>query len=188
LKPDFTRLAAAAELAFRLHAAQRRKGTAIPYISHLMAVSALVLEHGGDEEQAIAALLHDAIEDCGAEQEAVIRARFGPRVGAIVRACTDAEVSPKPPWRARKEACLAHLEHAPTEALLVSACDKLHNARAILADLRAEGPSVFARFTAGQKGTLWYYAALAAAFRRLLPGRLAEELAREVATLWAEAG
>jgi GTP pyrophosphokinase len=187
LTRDFTTLAAAAELAFRLHAAQRRKGTAIPYISHLMAVSALVLEHGGDEEQAIAALLHDAVEDCGAEQEAVILDAFGPRVAAIVRACTDADVIPKPPWRARKEAYLAHLEEAPAEALLVSACDKLHNARAILADLRAEGPRVFERFNAGQEGTLWYYAALAEAFQRLLPGRLAEELAREVAAMQAEA-
>ncbi len=183
-----SKLAAAAELAFRLHAAQRRKGTAIPYISHLMAVAALVLEHGGDEEQAIAALLHDAIEDCGVEHAEVILTRFGPRVAAIVRACTDAEVIPKPPWRARKEAYLAHLEGAPAEALLVSACDKLHNARAILADLRAEGASVFDRFTAGREGTLWYYAALAEAFQRLLPGRLAGELAREVAALRAEAG
>ena len=183
LESDFTRLAEAAELAFRLHAGQRRKGTSIPYIAHLMAVAALVLEHGGDEDQAIAALLHDAIEDCGPEHEAVIAARFGPRVAGIVRACTDAEVLPKPPWRARKEAYIAHLDHAPREALLVSACDKLHNARAILADLRAEGPSVFDRFRGGREGTLWYYATLAERFAVLLPGRLARELAAEVAAL-----
>lgn len=176
----WTTLAKAAALAFRLHADQRRKGTAIPYLAHLMAVSALVLEHGGDEEQAVAALLHDAIEDCGAEHEATIAERFGPRIAVIVRACTDAEVIPKPPWRARKEAYLAHLEHAGPDALLVSACDKLHNARAIVEDLREHGPAMMARFNAGRDGTLWYYRALADAFTRLLPGRLAGELARTV--------
>lgn len=179
----WTGLAQAAALAFRLHGGQRRKGTAIPYVSHLMAVTALVLEHGGDEEQAIAALLHDAIEDCGAEHEAEIRACFGPRVAAIVRACTDAEVRPKPPWRARKEAYLAHLEEAGADALLVSACDKLHNARAIVEDLRALGPAMMTRFNAGRYGTLWYYRALADAFARLMPGRLAGELEMAVAEM-----
>ncbi|MFL1462061.1 HD domain-containing protein [Roseococcus sp. DSY-14] len=178
-------LAEAASLAFRLHGPQRRKGTAIPYVSHLMAVAALVLEHGGDEEQAVAALLHDAIEDCGAEHEAEIAARFGPRVAAIVRACTDAEVLPKPPWRARKEAYLAHLEGAGADALLVSACDKLHNARAIVEDLRELGPGMMARFNAGRDGTLWYYRALAEAFARLLPGRLSAELGRAVTEMEA---
>jgi GTP pyrophosphokinase len=173
-------LADAAALAFRLHADQRRKGTAIPYLAHLMAVSALVLEHGGDQEQAVAGLLHDAIEDCGAEHEVTIAAQFGPRVAAIVRACTDAEVFPKPPWRARKEAYLAHLEHAGPDALLVSACDKLHNARAIVEDLREHGPAMMSRFNAGLDGTLWYYRSLANAFARLLPGRLSGELARAV--------
>lgn len=176
----WTALADAAALAFRLHAEQLRKGTAIPYLAHLMAVSALVLEHGGDEEQAVAALLHDTIEDCGAEHEATIAVQFGPRVAAIVRACTDAEVFPKPPWRARKEAYLAHLDHAGPDALLVSACDKLHNARAIVEDLREHGPAMMSRFNAGLDGTLWYYRSLADAFARLLPGRLAGELARAV--------
>ena len=178
--PPWTRLADAAALAFTLHATQRRKGTSIPCIAHLMSVSALVLEHGGDEDQAIAGLLHDAIEDMGAEQEPVIAARFGPRVAAIVRACTDADTLPKPPWRARKEAYLAHLEHAPAEILLVSACDKLHNARAIVSDLRTHGPGMFGRFNAGQKGTLWYYDALATVFSRRLPGPLAAELRETV--------
>jgi GTP pyrophosphokinase len=173
-------LADAAALAFRLHAEQRRKGTAIPYLAHLMAVSALVLEHGGDEEQAVAALLHDVIEDCGTEHEATITAQFGPRVAAIVRACTDAETFPKPPWRARKEAYLAHLDHAGPDALLVSACDKVHNARAIVEDLREHGPAMMSRFNAGLDGTLWYYRSLADAFARLLPGRLAGEVARAV--------
>src|SRR6202790_4352965 len=161
-------LPAAPPYAFALHASQRRKGTTIPYISHLMSVAALVLEHGGDEEQAIAGLLHDAIEDVGAEQEAVIAGRFGPRVARIVRACTDADTLPKPPWRARKEAYIAHLEHADRDALLVSCADKLHNARAIVGDLRTHGLAVFDRFTGGRAGTIWYYASLAKVFARRL--------------------
>jgi HD domain len=176
----WSHLAEAVEFAFALHAAQRRKGTTIPYVAHLMSVAALVLEHGGDEEQAIAGLLHDAIEDVGAEQEAVIATRFGPRVAAIVRACTDADTLPKPPWRTRKEAYLAHLEQADADVLLVSACDKLHNARAIVSDLRTHGPAMFGRFTGGQTGTLWYYTALAEVFSRRLPGALAVDLAEAV--------
>ncbi|RVT95812.1 HD domain-containing protein [Rhodovarius crocodyli] len=179
-RPRWASLADATALAMRLHAEQTRKGTSIPYIAHLMSVSALVLEHGGDEEQAIAGLLHDAIEDCGIHCEAVIEAQFGSRVASIVRACTDADTLPKPPWRARKEAYLAHLEHAGADALLVSACDKLHNARSIVDDLHEHGPSMMSRFNAGLEGTLWYYRALATAFSRLIPGRLAQELDREV--------
>lgn len=178
--PRWTRLADAAALAFRIHAAQLRKGTDIPYVSHLMAVSAVVLEHGGDEDQACAALLHDAVEDSGVAWEAVIAERFGPRVAAIVRACTDADTQPKPPWRARKEAYLQHLESEGPDALLVSAADKLHNARAIVADLRTHGPGMFSRFNAGQDGTLWYYGALAAVFARRLPGPLSRELSGAV--------
>lgn len=180
--PDrrWARLADAGAYAFSLHADQRRKGATIPYIAHLMSIAALVLEHGGDEEQAIAGLLHDAIEDVGAEQEAAIAARFGPRVAAIVRGCTDADTLPKPPWRARKEAYLAHLEHVDADVLLVSACDKLHNARAIVSDLRTHGSAMFARFTGGQDGTLWYYQVLAEAFSRRLPGPLATDLAEAV--------
>ena len=176
-------LAEAAAFALRIHAAQTRKGTATPYISHLLGVASLVLEHGGGEELAIAGLLHDAIEDQGVEQEAVIAARFGARVAGIVRACTDADVLPKPPWRARKEAYLAHLEHADADVLLVSAADKLHNARAICTDLRTHGRAVFDRFNAGQEGTVWYYGALAAVFSRRLPGPLATELAGAVAEM-----
>ncbi len=178
--PPWTRLADAAALAFTLHAAQRRKGTSIPYIAHLMSVSALVLEHGGDEDQAIAGLPHDAIEDAGAEHESVIAARFGPRAAGIVRARADADTLPKPPWRARKEAYLAHLEHAPAEVLLVSACDKPHNVRAIVSDLKTHGAAMFTRFNAGQEGTLWYYDALASVFSRRLPGPLAAELRETV--------
>ncbi len=179
----WARLSDAAAFAFALHADQRRKGTTIPYLAHLMSVAALVLEHGGDEEQAIAGLLHDAVEDVGAEQEAIIAQRYGARVAAIVRACTDADTLPKPPWRARKDAYIAHLEHTDRDALLVSACDKLHNARAILTDLRTLGPAMFGRFTAGRDGTLWYYAALAGVFARRLPGPLADELTLTVASM-----
>ncbi len=179
----WTRLADAAALAFQVHADQLRKGTDIPYVSHLLAVAALVLEHGGDEEQACAALLHDAIEDGGAAWEAVIAGRFGPRVAGIVRACTDADTQPKPTWRARKEAYLAHLDTAPADVLLVSAADKLHNARAIASDLRMHGQAVFGRFTAGREGTLWYYGALSAVFSRRLPGALSRELAMAVADM-----
>jgi (p)ppGpp synthase/HD superfamily hydrolase len=185
---DTTRLADAFAYAARIHAAQRRKGTDIPYISHLMAVAALVLEHGGDEDLAIAALLHDAIEDCGAEHEAEIASRFGPRVAAIVRDCTDADLQPKPPWRARKEAYLARLAHKGRDALLVSAADKLHNARAIVADLRTHGPAMMSRFNGGAEGTLWYYRSLADAFARLLPGALARDLTLAVEEMERLAG
>jgi (p)ppGpp synthase/HD superfamily hydrolase len=176
LPAQWGRLTDASALAFRIHAAQRRKGTSIPYVSHLLAVAALVLEHGGDEDQACAGLLHDAIEDGGVAWEAVILEQFGPRVAGIVRACTDADTHPKPPWRARKEAYLTHLEHAEPDTLLVSAADKLHNARAIVSDLRTHGPAMFTRFNAGQAGTLWYYEALSEVFARRLPGPLVREL------------
>jgi (p)ppGpp synthase/HD superfamily hydrolase len=176
----WTRLASAIAYAFDIHAAQTRKGAETPYIGHLLGVTSLVIEHGGDEDQAIGGMLHDAIEDCGIEQEEVIAARFGGRVVGIVRGCTDADTVPKPPWRARKEAYIAHLENASADILLVSCCDKLHNARAILTDLGTYGPAVFNRFTAGEKGTIWYYSALAISFRRLLPGALARDLVETV--------
>ncbi len=179
----WVRLAEAATFAMAIHADQRRKGSETPYISHLLGVASLVLEFGGDEAQAIAGLLHDAIEDQGAEQGPVIEARFGARVAAIVRGCTDADTLPKPPWRARKEAYIAHLEIAGPDIWLVSCADKLHNARAIRTDLRTHGLAVFERFNAGRDGTLWYYGMLAASFRRLLPGPLSAELAATVAEL-----
>lgn len=176
-------LADAASFAVTIHARQTRKGSGIPYVAHLLGVASLVLDHGGDEEQAIAGLLHDAIEDAGAEQEAVIANRFGPRVASIVRACTDSDTVPKPPWRARKEAYIAHLEFVGADALLVSASDKLHNSRAICTDLRTHGAAVYDRFTGGQTGTLWYYQTLPQVFSRLLPGALAVDLAEAVAEM-----
>ncbi len=144
--------------ALRLHADQTRKGSATPYFAHLMSVAALVLEDGGDEDEAIAALLHDAIEDQGgADTRAEIRRRFGERVAAIVDGCSDAETIPKPPWRARKERYLASLAAASPAVIRVEAADKLHNARSILRDYRRLGESLWSRFSGGREGTLWYY-------------------------------
>lgn len=164
--------------AHRLHRDQRRKGTPIPYISHLMTVSALVIEHGGDEDQAIAGLLHDAAEDQGGEATlAEIRVTFGDKVAAIVSDCTDAWVEPKPPWRKRKEAYIAALPHKPPDSLLVSLADKTHNAEAILFDYRELGDALFDRFSGGRDGTQWYYQSLVKVFNEVLPGRLSERLA-----------
>jgi hypothetical protein len=146
-----------------LHRDQFRKGTEIPYLSHLLSVSALVLEHGGDEDQAIAGLLHDSIEDTDVTDDAIAQ-RSGSRVAEIVRACTDADTFPKPPWRERKQAYIDHLASAPVDALLVSLADKVHNARAIAADVEREGESYMDRFNGGRAGTRWYYRRLADAF------------------------
>ncbi|MGF6900388.1 HD domain-containing protein [Paraburkholderia sp. GAS348] len=173
----------ATELALRLHATQRRKGTQIPYTSHLLGVASLVLENGGDEEQAIAGLLHDAIEDVGPEAVPSIRKMFGERVLKIVEGCTDGvpdASGQKPDWRTRKLAYLAHLEQADADVLLVSASDKLYNARAIVTDLHTVGRAVFDRFTAGEAGTLWYYGELARIFLARMPSSLSKELARTV--------
>jgi (p)ppGpp synthase/HD superfamily hydrolase len=152
-----------------------------------MSVSAIVLEDGGSEDEAIAALLHDVIEDVPVEgTEEFIRERFGDYVAQIVRACSDATTHPKPPWRERKEGYLAHLETAPPEVLRVSLADKLHNARAILYDLRAVGDLLWARFTAASAADqLWYYRSLAEIFSRRKPGPLADELQRVVAEIEA---
>jgi hypothetical protein len=175
-------------IAERAHACQLQKGTTIPYVAHLLAVTAIVLEHGGTDTEAAAALLHDAIEDQGgAEIRESLRACFGDLVVAIVDGCTDAEVIPKPPWRARKEAYIAHLADASPSIVLVSAADKLHNARAILADYRQCGEALWERFNGGREGTLWYYRALVDAYRKA-PGdartaALVDELDRVVTEL-----
>lgn len=170
--------------AAELHATQVRKGAGVPYISHLMAVSAIVLENNGTEDEAIAALLHDAIEDQGgdATRQEIIR-RFGPEVAAIVDGCTDAETIPKPPWRARKEEYVAHIAGASPSVRLVSSADKLHNARTILADYRLLGEALWGRFTGAREGTLWYYRALINAFRAVESNPLIEELDRTVAEI-----
>lgn len=167
--------------ASRFHADQVRKGTGVPYISHLLAVASLVIEHGADEDEAIAALLHDAVEDQGgAEVREQIRARFGERVAEIVDGCSDADVIPKPPWRQRKEAHLAHLREASPSVRLVVAADKLHNARSVLMDYRALGPALWSRFRGGKDGTLWYYRAVVEALKAAGSGQMVEELERVV--------
>ena len=164
--------------ASRLHRDQRRKGTAIPYISHLMSVAALVLEHGGNEDQAIAALLHDAVEDQGGEPTLEeIRLRFGDVEAQIVADCSDAWGEPKPPWRARKEAYIYKLTKKDPATLLVSLADKTHNARAILNDFRQMGDELWGRFNGGKEGTIWYYQTLSAIYDEVIPGALARELA-----------
>jgi (p)ppGpp synthase/HD superfamily hydrolase len=167
--------------AHMLHRNQTRKGTNIPYISHLLAVSALVTEHGGSEDQAIAALLHDGPEDQGGEATLErIREMFGDDVAAIVSDCTDSWVEPKPPWRARKEAYLAKLGSKPKASLLVSLADKTHNAEAILFDYRDIGDVLWGRFNGGKEGTHWYYQSLSDVFQDAMPGRLADRMSRAV--------
>jgi (p)ppGpp synthase/HD superfamily hydrolase len=181
------RFAQGLELAVRAHDGQVRKGTSIPYIAHPMGVASIALEYGADEDQAIAALLHDAVEDGGAEYEQEIRERFGARVADLVMGCTDGipdATGQKPPWKQRKEKYLAHLEMATSDVLLVSGSDKLHNARAILADLHTVGVSVFDRFTASKEESLWYYTTLSEIFsRRGIP--VAAALADAVAQMHA---
>ena len=146
------------QYAHQLHRAQLRKGTSIPYISHLMGVAGLVIEHGGNETQAVAALLHDAVEDQGGEPRLIeIRERFGDEVAKIVADCTDAWIDPKPAWRQRKESYIAALPEKPTSSLLVSLADKTHNAEAILFDYRSIGDDLWSRFNGGKEGTRWYY-------------------------------
>jgi (p)ppGpp synthase/HD superfamily hydrolase len=172
--------------AVQLHARQARKSSRVPYLSHLLEVAGLVLENGGDEDQAIAALLHDGPEDQGGEATlAAIRDRFGPRVAAIVRACSDTLVSPKPPWQARKEAYIAHLDDNAADVWLVTLADKVHNARTIVTDMRSGGPAFLDRFAGGRDGTVWYYSTLAERLSVLAPGALSEELVRLVAEMRA---
>jgi (p)ppGpp synthase/HD superfamily hydrolase len=170
--------------ATRLHARQTRNGTAIPYVSHLLAVASLVIEAGGDEDEAIAALLHDGPEDQGGLATlADIRDRFGPAVAEIVAACSDTFAEQKPAWQQRKRAYLEHLPEASPSARLVSCADKLHNARSILADYRQHGELLWDRFNAGRDDILWYYGELVRIFAEHGPERLARELALVVGQL-----
>jgi len=171
------------------HSGQTRKASTIPYIAHLMGVTSLVLEFGGDEDMAIAALLHDVVEDCGGLPILKeVRRRFGPRVAKIVDGCTDSFTDPKPPWRERKETYLRHLKKADAETRLVSAADKLNNVRSILSDYREFGESIWARFNGGRDGTLWYYRSLLEEFLRRTPNRLITELELAVRELEASVG
>jgi (p)ppGpp synthase/HD superfamily hydrolase len=166
------------------HAGQTRKQSAVPYISHLMAVTSLVLEAGGDEDMAIAALLHDVVEDCGGiPRLREVRKMFGPRVAKIVEGCTDSFSDPKLPWLERKSEYLRRLKHEDLETRLVSASDKLHNVRTVLADYRQDGESIWKRFSGKRDGTLWYYRALSREFQQRKANRSTRELALAVAGL-----
>jgi len=170
------------------HTGQVRKASTTPYIAHLMGVSSLALEFGGDEDMAIAALLHDVVEDCGgAPMLKEVKRRFGSRVAKIVDGCTDSDRDPKPPWRERKETYIRHLKSADADTKLVSAADKLHNVRSILSDYREVGESIWARFNGGREGTLWYYRALLKEFQRGKPNRLIREFELAVRELEARA-
>jgi (p)ppGpp synthase/HD superfamily hydrolase len=173
--------------ATRVHGGQLRKKTRIPYIAHILGVTAIAMEYGATETEAIGALLHDAVEDCGgAKRLRDIERKFGKAVAKIVDGCTDTDQMPKPPWLARKKAYIAHLRHAPVSTQIVSAADKLHNLRAILMDYRTERDKLWSRFNGGKEGTLWYYAALVEAFpggKRLTP--LLTEIDRTLTTLEA---
>lgn len=148
----------------RLHRAQVRKGSNIPYVTHLLAVAAIVGENGGTEDEMIGALLHDAIEDTDTTREDIAD-RFGDEVAEIVEGNSDTDIMPKPPWRERKESYIGHVREASKSVRLVSAADKLHNARSVLRDLHKEGESVWNRFKGGKEGTFWYYRAMVDAFK-----------------------
>jgi (p)ppGpp synthase/HD superfamily hydrolase len=185
--PLTPRFVEALAYAAAVHAGQSRKGTTVPYVAHVLGVCALVLEDGGGEDEAIAALLHDAVEDGGGLPVlAEIRRRFGDRVAEIVWACSDTDETPKPPWKERKVRYIAHVRAAGADARRVSCADKLHNARAILRDYRLEGERLWERFNAPADEQLWYYRALVEAFQQ--PGRtpLVDELERVVGQLEAE--
>jgi GTP pyrophosphokinase len=195
------RLEEAFSFASRLHASQRRKGSGVPYVAHLMSVSALVLEHGGSQDQAIGALLHDAVEDQGDDYaggrpglRSEIRNRFGETVLRIVNDCTDDDGFEKgaaasaeaetESWKRRKQAYLDHLTALDSPALLVSCADKVHNARAILNDYRQHGSSLWPRFRARTaENQFWYYGTLANIFQSKGIGPLADELGRIVGEL-----
>lgn len=171
-------------MAARLHGDQNRKGSDVPYVAHLLAVTGLVLEYGGDEDAAIAALLHDAAEDQGGRETLErIRAEFGDGVADVVLECSDTLADPKPPWRRRKEAYLASIPHRSRRAILVTAADKLHNARCILAGHRRQGEEVFEIFRGGTDGTLWYYGELTRLLDGKAPEGLVQELERVVAAI-----
>jgi (p)ppGpp synthase/HD superfamily hydrolase len=167
--------------AARLHRDQTRKGTDTPYVTHLLAVASIIGESGGTENEVVAALLHDAPEDRGGKERLQdIRERFGDEVAEIVAGCTDTYEDPKPEWRPRKEAYVAQVATAPASVQLVSAADKLHNARSILADLRSRGDELWDRFIGDKEGTLWYYRALVEAYAGAGANPIVEELDRVV--------
>jgi (p)ppGpp synthase/HD superfamily hydrolase len=186
LKPPHlgSRLQRAFRYSAQKHDGQTRKQTAVPYLSHLMAVASLVLEAGSDEDMAIAALLHDVVEDCGGMPRLrEIRKQFGSRVAKIVEGCTDSFGEPKREWVERKKDYLREVKHADADTRLVSAADKLHNVRTILSDYREHGEAIWARFSGKKEGTLWYYRALSDEYQRRNRNRITRELALAIAEL-----
>lgn len=186
--PDLTPLTPQFEVALlyttQLHAGQRRKDPRVPYIAHLLSVAALVLEDGGNEEEAIAALLHDAIEDQGGEKTRdEIQRRFGDRIVAIVDSCTESDTVPKPPWLERKQRYIEQIRQASPAARRVSLADKLHNARSLLASLHQEGDRIWQRFYGGKAQTLWFYETLLQAYRSTGTDFMTEEFARVIAEI-----
>ncbi len=179
------RLVEASEYAYRWHAGQRRKETDIPYMSHLLQVKGLVLEHGGNADQAIAGLLHDSLEDADsseerAQREETIQASFGEVVLGIVRDCTDTgpeeSIQDKAPWEDRKKKYIAHLSEASRDSLLVAACDKRHNLHSVVWDVRTQGASVFDRFKSTPQQQVWYFESILEKVRPSIPERLAAEI------------
>lgn len=184
LSPRFTEALAYAAM---IHRDQLRKGSPVPYLGHLLGVASITIDYGGSEDEAIGALLHDAIEDQGVTRDE-LAGLFGPEVADIVAGCSDTDVTPKPPWRARKEAYLHHLPQVSPSVRFVSCADKLHNVRALIEDYRGFGEELWPRFRGGREGTLWYYRALADTLLALEDNPLTRELARRVAELEALAG
>lgn len=173
--------------ATRLHANQTRKISGIPYIAHLLSVAALILEAGGTEEEAIAGLLHDAVEDQGGKStREEIRQRFGETVVAIVDGCTESDTHPKPPWQERKQRYLENLHHASASVRRVSLADKLHNARSLLADYRQHGSSIWKQFKTGKEGTLWFYQQLQQVYSATGSDFLTQDFSRVVQALCNE--
>ena len=182
--PMTSRFEHALVFAAQLHREQERKGSSIPYVSHLLSVSAIVIEHGGDEDEAIAALLHDAIEDQGgAKTRGEILRRFGERVTGIVEGCTDSQTIPKPPWKNRKQVYIKRLSEATASGRLVCAADKLHNARSILSDYRNVDEEIWQRFEGRKEGTLWYYRSVVDTLIRSGRTPLVDELERVVSDI-----
>ena len=183
---DRALLAAAMQFALEAHGTQVRKGTKVPYVSHVIRVCGLVLEHGGDARQAAAGLLHDTIEDCDVTH-AELRARFGADVANAVRALSDVlegdTAQRKSPWLKRKQRYVAHLAHLPPRARLVAACDKLDNLRAIVDDIVSRGPGSLRRFSGSPRQIRWYYESVVAALAPHVPHRLRAELRLQLAEL-----
>ncbi|MEE3327075.1 MAG: HD domain-containing protein [Myxococcota bacterium] len=196
MKPDeYGKLVEASELAYRWHSGQRRKATDIPYISHPLQVEGLILEHGGNCDQALAGLLHDSLEDAPdseerARREEIIQERFGRVVLSMILSCTDTlpgeSLEDKGDWNQRKDRYIDQLSRASAETHLVAACDKLHNLHAMVSDSRTLGPEIFERFTARPSQTLWYYTTVIDLLRPSLPDRLIRELDELLAALRVE--